>query len=124
MRISDWSSDVCSSDLLALACASGEIFHLACYGRDALRVSFFDDRCNQSARDGHGDRNICPLKLEHGVASKLNSATRCCHPGQRLRLDGPIVDRHLLTHVAELKLDLGSKRPQRNDSTIERQYIY
>src|SRR3546814_2898641 len=109
MRISDWSSDVCSSDLLALACASGEIFHLACYGRDALRVSFFDDRCNQSARDGHGDRNICPLKLEHGVASKLNIATRCRHQGQSLSLDEPIVDRHLHTVVAELIVDLRSE---------------
>src|SRR3546814_152240 len=88
---------------------------------DALRVSFFDDRCNQSARDGHGDRNICPLKLEHGVASKLNIATRCRHQGQSLSLDEPIVDRHLHTVVAELIVDLGSKRQQRIEPYIDRQ---
>src|SRR3546814_9280971 len=92
MRISDWSSDVCSSDL-------------------------------QSARDGHGDRNICPLKLEHGVASKLNIATRCRHQGQSLSLDEPIVDRHLHTVVAELIVDLGSKRQQRIEPYIDRQRI-
>src|SRR3546814_8041992 len=54
MRISDWSSDVCSSDLLDV----GRLYRLADHARRELRLG---DQCSQSPKADHrfrGPRNL------------------------------------------------------------------
>src|SRR3546814_16800411 len=66
MRISDWSSDVCSSDLLTDE--AGEIFELFC-----LRVegALLDDRLSSSSSD-HFLRAPGNIAIDHALCASEN----------------------------------------------------
>src|SRR3546814_8612334 len=94
MRISDWSSDVCSSDLaaliffrlqLAILSPVAQILHLARNSSNALARRVLDYGSNKPAGDGHGHRDIDAGEFKHLVACELHIAFRHLHEryGQR-----------------------------------------
>src|SRR3546814_6439127 len=98
MRISDWSSDVCSSDLaaliffrlqLAILSPVAQILHLARNSSNALARRVLDYGSNKPAGDGHGHRDIDAGEFKHLVACELHIAFRHLHERYGQRLDKP-----------------------------------
>src|SRR3546814_12088126 len=78
MRMSDWSSDVCSSDLAVRVLDLGEVDLLeACHQRQRHRLGGLVDR----AEDEHGDavdaaRGVAALGVSLGILRDRNLARR------------------------------------------------
>src|SRR3546814_10344455 len=94
MRISDWSSDVCSSDLLTDE--AGEIFELFC-----LRVegALLDDRLSSSSSD-HFLRAPGNIAIDHALCARENLR---CIPVVRFQARNLTVGPRSEEHTSELQ---------------------
>src|SRR3546814_5241345 len=105
MRISDWSSDVCSSDLLARRDLAGELAKAADAGRHVVGQK----RCERLAAAREGDvvdaRGLdADLFGDQPDQDVVGTAGRTAGPG-----DGPRVSLELRDQVVE-RLDLRGRR--------------
>src|SRR3546814_1111917 len=94
MRISDWSSDVCSSDLRAAGFLGPRFGALRCDGRCARRVA--QDAVASHRRDAHDDARRAARRGYQSGAARVASAWLSCHRaadgGQRRSANGQYND--------------------------------
>src|SRR3546814_19171690 len=104
MRISDWSSDVCSSDLRAEIGLADHLARLVFVGRGATLIGEHVGRDREEARERDAARDILDMWGEPAIF--VNDDHRCAvprHPGARL--GGIDVEPAGLTERSEARRD-------------------
>src|SRR3546814_12064177 len=75
MRISDWSSDVCSSDVLALRIIRGHLLHPRVMVREQSMMIAEEFRCASAAGEKRGSQVIA---ITHRIAA-FHIVCACAH---------------------------------------------
>src|SRR3546814_2459924 len=90
MRISDWSSDVCSSDLFAHARMTDEPGEVWRKGRnwllDAMLFSAVDPNAPKDSADGEADQNVSDASFEEGGARRGRPGFRSRYTAAKILL--------------------------------------